>query len=637
MTDKKEYNPSVMVLKFTNDKVPTFVEPKSSQRLKYVKYGENNNYPNFLLTLFNRSAKHNAILTSKQQYITGQGWMFDELGMEGEEVVALKAFIDTPNPYETLKDLLNKTDLDCEIFGGCYLKIVSDKKGGISEIYHVNYCDVRSTEDNSEFYISDKWLNSEGGENTNIKEDEYKTLPPFDPSLKKLPSESIYYYKSYRPNINTYTLPEYIGAIPAIITDAEIANFHRAEIQNSFKGSKMIVFKNGVPSDEEMKSTERKLKAKFTPTDNAGSIVTIQQEIFVGHKITSPMLFGVRVEGQLGGRNEMVDAYNLFANTYVNPKQRVQEEIYNLFSPVKGKLKIKALEPIMPSFSEQTLMTILTKDEMREIIGRKPLDIQTNVNSTISDALNSLSPLVANKVLSSLSQDEIRGIVNKPPLAADAVIPTDSPAQFSKCSHDQIADDDLDFSVFLKYGEPIENFVSVKHKKFMFSSQQFALSKQDNAVLDLIQKTPNILIEDLTKILKTDKTSIIESLTALGDEGLIDLDSEGKISLTRSGSNKVVPSFQDLYIRYRYVLRPDAPALVKGGTSRPFCESMMANPRYFSKDDIDKIGQELGAIYGIPNYDAFRRRGGWYHDPKQDVNLPFCRHIFVQELVKKIR
>jgi len=69
MTDKKEYNPSVMVLKFTNDKVPTFVEPKSSQRLKYVKYGENNNYPNFLLTLFNRSAKHNAILTSKQQYI----------------------------------------------------------------------------------------------------------------------------------------------------------------------------------------------------------------------------------------------------------------------------------------------------------------------------------------------------------------------------------------------------------------------------------------------------------------------------------------------------------------------------------------------------------------------------------------
>jgi len=118
---------------------------------------------------------------------------------------------------------------------------------------------------------------------------------------------------------------------------------------------------------------------------------------------------------------------------------------------------------------------------------------------------------------------------------------------------------------------------------------------------------------------------------------LIDLDSEGKISLTRSGARKVVPSFQELYIRYRYVLRPDAPALVKGGSSRPFCEAMMANPRYFSKDDIDKIGQELGAIYGIPNYDAFRRRGGWYHDPKQDVNLPFCRHVWEQSLIKRIK
>jgi hypothetical protein len=64
---------------------------------------------------------------------------------------------------------------------------------------------------------------------------------------------------------------------------------------------------------------------------------------------------------------------------------------------------------------------------------------------------------------------------------------------------------------------------------------------------------------------------------------------------------------------------------------------MMANERYFSKDDIDKIGQELGAIYGIPNYDAFRRRGGWLHDTRDNTNYPFCRHIWSQELVKKIR
>ena len=90
-------------------------------------------------------------------------------------------------------------------------------------------------------------------------------------------------------------------------------------------------------------------------------------------------------------------------------------------------------------------------------------------------------------------------------------------------------------------------------------------------------------------------------------------------------------------IRYKYVERPDAPALVKGGESREFCKAMIANPRYFSKQDIDMIGEELGSLYGIANYDAFRRRGGWYHDPKSNVNVPFCRHAWQQELVKKIK
>ena len=50
---------------------------------------------------------------------------------------------------------------------------------------------------------------------------------------------------------------------------------------------------------------------------------------------------------------------------------------------------------------------------------------------------------------------------------------------------------------------------------------------------------------------------------------------------------------------------------------------------------IENIGKDLGQVYDIPNYDAFRRRGGFYHDPIQDVNLPYCRHIWIQELVKR--
>ena len=599
------YTDKTIRIGFSNDKVPMFVEQKSKV---WVKYGEENNYPQYLVLLFNRSAKHNAIVTSKQLYISGKGWQFDQSEMQGEEVVALQAFIDNPNQYETLNDLARKTILDNELFGGCYIKVVGTKGKKGQELYHIDYCTVRSNEDNTEFYISDEWIDESGYENTVPL---FTTLPAYDPNVKQ--AESIYYYKSYRPNLNTYTLPDYIGAVPAIITDAEVANYHRAEIQNSFKGSKMITFVNGIPSDDEMKATERKLKSKFTSTDSAGSIVvdfaddkdrvaiindlsagdfadkytalndTIQQEIFVGHKVTSPMIFGVRVAGQLGGRAEMIDAFNLFTNTYVAPRQEVQEQIFNIFAPVKGKLKIKQLEPIVPSFTEQTLTQILTKDELREIIGRKPLEPTQVVQAPATNF------------------------------------------KFSKQVKDLI-----DYETFSKYGESVENFELVKTKKIMFGKEDF-ISKIEQGILDLIKKTPDITIESLMEVMKLDKTKVNDALETLIGDGLIDKN----LKITTKGENKNVPTFSELFIRYKYALRSDAPALVEGGVSRDFCAAMMANPRYFSREDIENIGKDLGQVYDIPNYDAFRRRGGFYHDPIQDVNLPYCRHIWIQELVKR--
>ena len=601
------YTDKTIKIGFSNDKVPMFVEQKSKV---WVKYGEENNYPQYLVLLFNRSAKHNAIVTSKQLYISGKGWTFDQSEMEGEEIISLQAFVDNPNQYETLNELAKKTILDNELFGGCYLKVVGTKGKKGQEIYHIDYCNVRSNEDNSEFYISDEWIDISGNENTSPM---FTTLPAYNPNEKQ--AESIYYYKSYRPNLNTYTLPDYIGAVPAIITDAEVANYHRAEIQNSFKGSKMITFVNGIPSDDEMKATERKLKSKFTSTDSAGSIVvdfaddkdrvaiindlsagdfadkytalndTIQQEIFVGHKVTSPMIFGVRVAGQLGGRAEMIDAFNLFTNTYVAPRQEVQEQIFNIFAPVKGKLKIKQLEPIMPSFTEQTLTQILTKDELRDIIGRKPLEPVQVVQAPATNF------------------------------------------KFSKQVKDLI-----DYETFSKYGESVENFIPIKVKKVMFGKEDF-ISKIEEGILDLIKKTPDITVESIMEVMKLDKTKVNDALETLIGDGLIDKN----LKITIKGENKNVPTFSELFIRYKYALRSDAPALISGGESRDFCAAMMANPRYFSREDIENIGKDLGQVYDIPNYDAFRRRGGWYHDPNLDVNLPYCRHIWVQELVKKVK
>lgn len=615
--DKPGKGPFIVHCSFSNDKVPAFVEQKAEHK-PWVKYGEINNYPEFISTLFDRSAKNNSIITSKQLYITGKGFVFDPEGMQGDDIATLRAFIDQANPYETLNDVLTKTVLDNEIFGGFYLRVVHDKKGKSKYLYHQDYTTVRSNKDNTSFYICEKWVNEDGTERLTIPEDEIIELPAYDPDKKQ--KESIYYFKSYRPRIKTYSLPEYIGGVEAIITDAEIANFHRACIQNGFQGGVMIVYKDGVPATEEQKTVERKLKSKFTGTDKANSIViafvddpqrtpeviqlggndfdkrydalnsTIQQEIFVSHKVVSPMLFGIRVEGQLGGRNEMVDAFNLFQNTYITPKQIVQERVYNLFAPIKGKLKIKPVEPIMPSFSEQTLLMILDKNEMREIIGRQPLAPEQVVQQ----------------------QEKMR------------------------CEHfNKDADDLVDLEVFMKYGEPVSNFATVKHKKFMFGKHSFALDNLEQGVLDLIKKTPGITPDDLQKVMQRDKTSITDAVETLAAMDLIEVGDGDKITITKEGAAEKIKPFSELFIRYRYVLRPDAPPLLPNGESRAFCKAMMENPRYFSREDIENIGNELGQIYGIPDYDAFRRRGGYYSNPYNDTTFPFCRHIFQQSIVKR--
>lgn len=607
----------LVVVNFSNDKVPQFEEIRGKD---WIKYGENNDYPQFLVTLFNRSAKHNAIITAKQLYIGGQGFNFNTEGLPSEKVAQASALIGSANPQETLYDVTKKLILDTELFGGGYLHIIKTKdKKSIAEIYHIDYCDIRSNYDNTKFYYSKEWLDAEGADNTRVIPE--KEFWAYGTKAAEQAGECLMYIKQYRPNIQTYTLPEYIGAVPAIITDAEIANFHRAAIQNGFQGGTMIVFKNGVPGDEEMKTIERQLKNKFVGTDRANSLVidfvddptrtpeviplngndfdkrydalnkTIQEEIFVGHKVTSPMLFGVRTEGQLGGRNEMATAFQLFQNTYVTPKQQVIEAVINELLGLYNRVTIKHIEPIMPDFSENILMQILTKDEMREIIGRKPLEVQP----------------------------------------------------VTLCSHKFTADDEIkdtrDLDVFLKFGKSEDEYMSVKTIKHIFSKEdigdiqhvQFALTNTEKAILDLLKEAPDASAKDVAKYLKITEKEATDIMANLLDKGYLD----DNLKVTPKAKETNLPDLTELTVMYKYALRQDAPKLLAGSKSRPFCEGMMSANRLYTREEINLIGAELGNIYGEANYDAFRRRGGWYTDPNTDIHYPACRHIWLQGVYKK--
>src|ERR1700743_2917970 len=61
----------VLVIKFADSKIPVFKEVRGKD---YIRYGEDNMYPEYLTYLFDKSGKHNAIVTGKANYIYGEGY-----------------------------------------------------------------------------------------------------------------------------------------------------------------------------------------------------------------------------------------------------------------------------------------------------------------------------------------------------------------------------------------------------------------------------------------------------------------------------------------------------------------------------------------------------------------------------------
>ncbi len=394
-----------LLIKFEEHKVPEFKEEKNKE---WITYGLDskwrNRYPEYLLSLFNKSVKHNAIVTSKANYIAGNG--FEIVGKPSLEdrSFAEEMLRQSVNKYgEGYGDIGYKCALDVEVFGGCYLEIIWDKKGKDFEVYHMNYCDLRISKDETHYLWSNDWSKSnQNAETTGLKE-----IPLFDPENPK--GSQIYAYKEYRPNLKYYPLPNYVGAIMWCEIDHFIANYHHSDLSTGFMAGTMINFANGKPTNEERKEIEQKIKDKFTGTDKAGSILltfsqnkdnapTIQRiadgkmhdsvitlnkesvisELIIGHRINSGSIFGVPQPAGLGSeRSQMMTAYELFKNTYATPKQRSLNIYFNVLLKAKGlsvNVKLKESPPLEANFSESLLEKIMTKNELRKMMGLKPIE-----------------------------------------------------------------------------------------------------------------------------------------------------------------------------------------------------------------------------------------------------------------------
>ena len=590
------------VLSFAEARQPEFKEKKGEG---YVQYGDRNDYPIYLVELFNKSAKHNAIVKSKVHYITGNGWKGNDQA---------ETFIQKVNRMESLDDLSRKVSLDTELFGGYYLEIIWSEMKQLAEIWHLDYTKVRTNKDNTQFWYKEDWTDR------NEKSLIYTAFNPNNPTGKQ-----ILYVKEYRPNMGIYSLPGYFGALNYIESDIEISKHVLGNAQTGFSASKLITLPNGEPSDEEKRNIEKRFTNRFSGSDGKKFILAfvndsarkpivddlgasditkedfgrvdtlIQTNIFSGHQITTPSIFGIAEAGKLGARSEMRDGYEIFKNTYVNSKQMHLEGVFNMLAKYRGivdpELSIIPTEPIGFEFTENLLKEIAPKEWLLEKAGIDITKYQT---------------------VAAVAQQ----------------------AQFAD-----------DFSAFYDFGETKDGFNVWKQKtRFNDDSeyQMFAdVSQLQANVLDLIAKDKRITPDVLATTLDQNPDTISLVIKDLIDKGYITsneytigegIDGNTIIEHTLTEPigdilTKIQPQTKELLIRYSYEWKTGFSNKDKK-TSRPFCVALLDANKMYSRSEIESISARLG-------YSVWDRKGGWYTVPGTDTHEASCRHQWVSNIVTR--
>ncbi len=167
-----------------------------------------------------------------------------------------------------MTDVSRKVSIDIEVFGGAYLEIVWSKIGGqIASISHIDYTKVRSNKDNTQYWIKD-W---------NDRKAEAEVVLGYNKDLRE--GKQILYIKEYRPGLDTYALPGYIGALNYIESDVEVSKHVLGNAQTGFSASKLITLPNGEPTPDEKRNIERRFTERFSGSDGKKFILSFVQDI----------------------------------------------------------------------------------------------------------------------------------------------------------------------------------------------------------------------------------------------------------------------------------------------------------------------------------------------------------------------
>jgi hypothetical protein len=377
----------------------TSPEIKENTKTHYIEYGKDNNYFQYLIDRYLYSATNGSIITGVTNMIYGKGISALDANRKPNEYAQFVSLIKG--------DCLKKVALERKLLGMGAIQVVMEKKR-VKSIDHFPMHTLRAEKCNDKGEIENWYYHPDW---TKVKPSE---------KLKKIPAfgfgngneVEIYIVKPYVSGFHYYTPIDYSGALPYAYLEEQIGDYLINDISNGFSGTKVINFNNGIPSEEMRDQIKRDVLSKVTGARgekvivafnaNAESKTTVEdlpltdapahyeylskecfEKLIVGHRVTSPMLLGVRDSGGGLGNNadEIKTATLLFDNIVIKPYQ--DELCYAIdtiiaVNNISLNLYFKTIQPLEFTDLENTQ----TQDQVTEETG---LSSHTCLSSEFTD------------------------------------------------------------------------------------------------------------------------------------------------------------------------------------------------------------------------------------------------------------
>jgi hypothetical protein len=598
----------VLYTVFSDSKLPEF---KKVSREPYISFGANNKYPDELLYLYNKSAKHNAIVNGKVKYIFGGG-----LTLTDDQDQSAKEWAANINPSESLSDLTRKTILDIELFGGFYWEVIP-KLGGGFEIYYIPFKKIRTSENKKDFWYKSDWSD------TKVEKKHYSAFH------KDCQEASIFFFSEYRPNTEPYCLPGYVGSINYIESDIEVSKHTLTSAKKGWRPSKLINFYNGEPSPEKKREITNLLKDRTEGAEGETFIVSfnndplkkptiddlgvselskenfknidelISSNIYAGHEITSPALFGIKEAGQLGGTTELRNAYEIFKNTYANNKQQQLEKVINKFAALAGvqsKFKFVHSEPLGFEITEATILKAAPRSWILEKAG---IDATKYTDAPVEGTL----PPAPSGAGEQMVNDHLKNLTGRQQQQLDRILRKYDNQKLSKERASMLLKSSLGLT-----DEQVEILLGEDQFSAQYTEEEvaemFSTIGQGRETFEIIDSKEVSFSSD--KDAAEYELSFYQTFAETEDKKTAD---------------KIATNIPQISIKYSYEVRAGVgPAVIP--TTRPFCKKLLELNRLYTRKEIEMISERLG-------YSVWDRKGGfWGHKP-------YCRHKWKSNIVIK--